>query len=134
MILTKVNFLFCSFLNRLYPSPSRFSILISIKWPRPECLFHGERSLVFEASDNRTEEGCGRVTTGSALAVSTPKFKRRSVSAVRDFPPRYGRATTSNYGLTILAVRDFLPGCGRVTASNYGLTRQIAIDHSDEGK
>ncbi|KAH1122076.1 hypothetical protein J1N35_005236 [Gossypium stocksii] len=65
-----------------------------------------------EASDNRTERGCGRVSTASALAVSTPKFKRRRVSAVRDFPPR----------------------CGRVTVSNYGLTRQIAIDHSSEGK
>ncbi|KAH1107627.1 hypothetical protein J1N35_011395 [Gossypium stocksii] len=67
---------------------------------------------IMEASDNWTEGGCGRVSIGSALAVSTPKFKGRRVSAVRDFPP----------------------GCKRVTASNYGLTRQIVIDHSSEGK
>ncbi|KAH1091644.1 hypothetical protein J1N35_018901 [Gossypium stocksii] len=42
--------------------------------------------------------GHGRVSTGSALAVFTPKFKRRRVSAIT----------------------DFLPGCRRVTASNYG--------------
>ncbi|KAH1055753.1 hypothetical protein J1N35_033818 [Gossypium stocksii] len=81
-----------------------------------------------------TEGGHGRVSTGSALAVSTPKFKRRSTLAVRDFPPGCGRETMSNYGLTIPVVGDFPPRCGRVTASNYGLTRQIAIDHSDEGK
>ncbi|KAH1056225.1 hypothetical protein J1N35_034290 [Gossypium stocksii] len=65
----------------------------------------------YEASDNRTEGGCGRVSIGSALVVCTPKFKQRRVSTVRDFSP----------------------GCRRVTASNYGLTRQIAIDHSNEG-
>ncbi|KAH1063832.1 hypothetical protein J1N35_028819 [Gossypium stocksii] len=65
-----------------------------------------------EASDNRIEGSRGGVTTGSALTVSTLKFKRRSVPVVR----------------------DFLPGLGRVIASNYGLSRQIAIDHSDEGK
>ncbi|KAH1073294.1 hypothetical protein J1N35_025622 [Gossypium stocksii] len=74
-----------------------------------------------ETSDNRIEGGRG-------------KFKRRSVSAVRDFPLGCGRMTTPNYCLTVPTVRDFLPGCGRVTASNYGLTRQITIDHSSEGK
>ncbi|KAH1039091.1 hypothetical protein J1N35_040834 [Gossypium stocksii] len=64
------------------------------------------------ASDNQIDGGHGRVITGSALAVSTLKFKQRSVPAVRDFPPR----------------------CRRVTTSNYGMTRQIAIDHSSEGK
>ncbi|KAH1063830.1 hypothetical protein J1N35_028817 [Gossypium stocksii] len=87
-----------------------------------------------EENVNRTKGGRGRVTTGSALAVSTPKFKRRSVSIVRDFSPGYGRATASNYDLTVQAIRDFSPGCRRVTASNCGLTRQIAIDHFDEGK
>ncbi|KAH1107870.1 hypothetical protein J1N35_011638 [Gossypium stocksii] len=64
-----------------------------------------------EASDNWIEGGRGKVSTGSALAASTPKFKRCRVSIVR----------------------DFLPGCRRVTTSNYGLTRQNAIDHSSEG-
>ncbi|KAH1097516.1 hypothetical protein J1N35_014437 [Gossypium stocksii] len=89
---------------------------------------------IMEASDIKTEGGHGRVSTESVLAVSTPKFKRRSVSAVRDFLPGCGRVTASNYGLTVSAVRDFSLGCGRVTASNYSLTRQIAIDHFDEGK
>ncbi|KAH1097030.1 hypothetical protein J1N35_013951, partial [Gossypium stocksii] len=75
-----------------------------------------------EASDNRINGGRGRVTTGSALTVYTPKFKRRSVSIVRDFSLRYERVTSSNYGLTIPAVRDFPRGCRRVIASNYGLT------------
>ncbi|KAH1031553.1 hypothetical protein J1N35_043727 [Gossypium stocksii] len=87
-----------------------------------------------EASDNQTVGGRGSVTTGSALAVSTPKFKRRSVSIVRDFPPGCGRPTASNYSLTVPVIRDFPSGYGRVTASNYSLTRQIAIDHSDKGK
>ncbi|KAH1122100.1 hypothetical protein J1N35_005260 [Gossypium stocksii] len=73
-----------------------------------------------EASDIQTEGGRGRVSTGSTLAISTPKFKRRSVSAVRDFPLGCERVTTSNYSLTVSAVRDFSPGCGRVTALNYG--------------
>ncbi|KAH1039092.1 hypothetical protein J1N35_040835 [Gossypium stocksii] len=87
-----------------------------------------------EASDNRIEGCCGRVTTGSALAVFTHKFKRRSVSVVRDFPSGCGRMTASKYSLTIPAVRDFSLGCGRVTTSNYCLTKQITIDRSSEGK
>ncbi|KAH1031753.1 hypothetical protein J1N35_043927 [Gossypium stocksii] len=89
---------------------------------------------IIEASDNRIKGGRGRVTMGSALVVSTPKFKRHSVSMVRDFPPRCRRMTAPNYGLTVPAIRDFPPGYGRMTTSNYGLTRQIKIDHSDEGK
>ncbi|KAH1114467.1 hypothetical protein J1N35_007845, partial [Gossypium stocksii] len=64
-----------------------------------------------ETYDNCIERGRGKVSTRSALAISIPKFKKRSV----------------------LAVRDFLSGCKRVTPSNYGLTKQIAIDHSDKG-
>ncbi|KAH1039108.1 hypothetical protein J1N35_040851 [Gossypium stocksii] len=86
-----------------------------------------------EASDNRTEGGRGIVSTGSALTVSTPKFKQCSVSAIRDFPPGCGRVTASNYGLTVSAVGDFPPRYGRVTTLNYGLTRKIVIDHSSEG-
>ncbi|KAH1064166.1 hypothetical protein J1N35_029153, partial [Gossypium stocksii] len=52
---------------------------------------------IMEASDNRTEGGRGKVSIGSALAVSTPKFKRRRVLAVRNFPPRCERVTASNY-------------------------------------
>ncbi|KAH1045907.1 hypothetical protein J1N35_036691 [Gossypium stocksii] len=73
-----------------------------------------------ETSDNRIEGGCGIVSTGSTVAVSSHKFKRRSVSSVRDFSPGCRRVTASNYGLTVSIVRDFSQGCGRVTASNYG--------------
>ncbi|KAH1056117.1 hypothetical protein J1N35_034182 [Gossypium stocksii] len=79
-------------------------------WQNQDCGFWN--IYITEASDNRTEGGHGRVSTRGALAVSTPKFKQCRVSVVRDFPS----------------------GCGRVTASNYGLTRQIAVDHSSEGK
>ncbi|KAH1082914.1 hypothetical protein J1N35_022675 [Gossypium stocksii] len=44
--------------------------------------------------------------------VTTLKFKRRKVSAVR----------------------DFLPGCRRVSASDSGLHKQIAVDQSSQGK
>ncbi|KAH1097607.1 hypothetical protein J1N35_014528 [Gossypium stocksii] len=89
---------------------------------------------IIKASNNRTEGGRGRVSTGSAFAVSTPKLKQHRVSAFRDFSPGCGRVTVSNYGLTVSIVRDFPTGCRRVTASNYCLARQIAIDHSSEGK
>ncbi|KAH1056328.1 hypothetical protein J1N35_034393 [Gossypium stocksii] len=52
-----------------------------------------------------------RVSAKNVRVAFTPKFKRRKVSAVWDFPP----------------------GCGRVTASNLGLSRQIAVDRSSEG-
>ncbi|KAH1047345.1 hypothetical protein J1N35_038129, partial [Gossypium stocksii] len=51
------------------------------------------------------------MSTKSVRVASTPKFKQRKASAVR----------------------DFLLGCGRVTASNLGLTMQIAVDRSSEG-
>ncbi|KAH1107677.1 hypothetical protein J1N35_011445 [Gossypium stocksii] len=73
-----------------------------------------------EASNKRTEGGRGRVSTESALAVFTPKFKRCRVSTVRVFQPECERVIASNYGLTMSAVRDFSLGCRRVTASNYG--------------
>ncbi|KAH1039830.1 hypothetical protein J1N35_041573, partial [Gossypium stocksii] len=46
------------------------------------------------------------VTTGFEHITTTPKFKRRKVSAVR----------------------DFLPGCGRGATTDFGLNRQIAVD------
>ncbi|KAH1046582.1 hypothetical protein J1N35_037366 [Gossypium stocksii] len=62
-----------------------------------------------EASHNWTEGGCGRVSTRSALAISTPKFKPHRGLAVRDFLSGCGRVIASNYGLTVSAVRDFPP-------------------------
>ncbi|KAH1122285.1 hypothetical protein J1N35_005445 [Gossypium stocksii] len=51
------------------------------------------------------------VPSGNRVVLSAPKFKRRRVSAVR----------------------DFLPGYERVTLWNFGLTRQIAVNRSSEG-
>ena len=45
---------------------------------------------------------------GSGFAIPTPKFKRRAVSAVRDFPP----------------------GCGPSSGEN----RQIVVVHDSKGK
>ncbi|KAH1098059.1 hypothetical protein J1N35_014980 [Gossypium stocksii] len=53
-----------------------------------------------------------KVSAEIERVVSTPKFKRRKVSAVR----------------------DFLRRCKRVTASNFRLSRQIAVDQSSQGK
>ncbi|KAH1073044.1 hypothetical protein J1N35_025372 [Gossypium stocksii] len=44
--------------------------------------------------------------------TTTPKFKRRKVSVVLDFPT----------------------GCERGTASDFGLNRQITVDQSSQGK
>ncbi|KAH1064113.1 hypothetical protein J1N35_029100, partial [Gossypium stocksii] len=52
------------------------------------------------------------VPSDNRVVLSTLNFKRRRVSAVR----------------------DFLLRCGRVTVSNFGLTRQIAVDRSSDGK
>ncbi|KAG4170475.1 hypothetical protein ERO13_A12G149450v2 [Gossypium hirsutum] len=43
--------------------------------------------------------------------IEVPKFKRRKVLAVRDFPP----------------------GCGRGTTSDFELHRQIPVDQSSQG-
>ncbi|KAH1039071.1 hypothetical protein J1N35_040814 [Gossypium stocksii] len=53
-----------------------------------------------------------KVSAEIERVVSAPKFKRYKVSVVWDFPPK----------------------CGRVTASNFGLSRQIALDQSSQGK
>ncbi|KAH1056449.1 hypothetical protein J1N35_034514 [Gossypium stocksii] len=59
---------------------------------------------------------CGKemadVTTGYERVTATSKFKRRKVSAVRDFSSRYGRGTVSA----------------------FRLSRQIAVDQSRQGK
>ncbi|KAH1122040.1 hypothetical protein J1N35_005200 [Gossypium stocksii] len=39
------------------------------------------------------------VTTGFEHVTTTPKFKRRKVSAIRDFSPGYGRGATTDFGL-----------------------------------
>ncbi|KAH1082661.1 hypothetical protein J1N35_022422 [Gossypium stocksii] len=41
------------------------------------------------------------VPTGYEHLAATPKFKRRKVSAVRDFPPGCGRVTASKFGLCV---------------------------------
>ncbi|KAH1114854.1 hypothetical protein J1N35_008232 [Gossypium stocksii] len=46
------------------------------------------------------------VTTRFEHVTTIPEFKRRKVSAVRDFPP----------------------GCGRGATTDHGLNRQIAVD------
>ncbi|KAH1056837.1 hypothetical protein J1N35_034902 [Gossypium stocksii] len=46
------------------------------------------------------------VSTKYEHVITTPKFKRRKVSAVRDFPP----------------------GCGRVATTDLGLNTQIVVD------
>ncbi|KAH1097590.1 hypothetical protein J1N35_014511 [Gossypium stocksii] len=47
-----------------------------------------------------------KVTMGFEHVTTIPKFKRRKVSAVRDFPP----------------------GCRRGATMDHGLNRQIAVD------
>ena len=46
------------------------------------------------------------------VGIEAPKFKRRKVSAIQDFPP----------------------GCGRGTMSDFELHRQIAVNQSSQGK
>ncbi|KAH1082456.1 hypothetical protein J1N35_022217 [Gossypium stocksii] len=51
-------------------------------------------------------EEMATMTTGFEHVTTTPKFKRRNVSTVR----------------------DFLPGCEREATTDLGLHRQIAVD------
>ncbi|KAH1097336.1 hypothetical protein J1N35_014257 [Gossypium stocksii] len=51
------------------------------------------------------------VPVDSGRVASAPKFKRRKVSAIR----------------------DFLPGCGTVTTPNWGMSEFITVDRSSEG-
>ncbi|KAH1031498.1 hypothetical protein J1N35_043672 [Gossypium stocksii] len=53
-----------------------------------------------------------KVPAENVRIASTPKFKQRKLSDVRDFPP----------------------GCGRVTAPNFGLSELITVDRSGQGK
>ncbi|KAH1129513.1 hypothetical protein J1N35_000891 [Gossypium stocksii] len=53
-----------------------------------------------EASDNKVEGGSRRVPTGIGFVTPTSKFKRRMVSAIRDFQPGCGREAASNSGLS----------------------------------
>ncbi|KAH1123072.1 hypothetical protein J1N35_006232 [Gossypium stocksii] len=59
-----------------------------------------------EKGDSSGKEMTTNKTTGFEHVISTPKFKRRKVSAVRDFPP----------------------GCGRGATTNLELNGQIAVD------
>ncbi|KAH1073161.1 hypothetical protein J1N35_025489, partial [Gossypium stocksii] len=52
-----------------------------------------------------------KVPAGNERVVTTPKFKRRKVLAVRDFSLR----------------------CRRATASNFELNKQIAVSQSSQG-
>ncbi|KAH1030979.1 hypothetical protein J1N35_043153 [Gossypium stocksii] len=59
-----------------------------------------------EKGDSSSKEMTTNKTTGFEHVISTPKFKRRKVSVVR----------------------DFLPGCGRGAKTNLELNRQITVD------
>ncbi|KAH1056587.1 hypothetical protein J1N35_034652 [Gossypium stocksii] len=73
-------------------------------------VLEGARGCYFAAwmmeKRDASDKVMAKVSTEIGRVVFAPKFKRHKVSAVR----------------------DFLPRCGRVTASNFRLSRQIAID------
>ncbi|KAH1107573.1 hypothetical protein J1N35_011341 [Gossypium stocksii] len=73
---------------------------------RNRCLI--ETPLLFGGRDlrNSSAKEMAKVTTGFEHITTMPKFKRRKVSIVRDFPP----------------------GCGREATTDLGLHRQIAVD------
>ncbi|KAH1082774.1 hypothetical protein J1N35_022535 [Gossypium stocksii] len=68
-----------------------------------------EHSMGEEASSNKVMIV---MPAENELVAPAPKFKRRRVSAVRDFPL----------------------GCGRVAAPNFGSSKQITVDQSSQGK
>ncbi|KAH1083018.1 hypothetical protein J1N35_022779 [Gossypium stocksii] len=61
-----------------------------------------------EKGDSSGKKMTTNKTTGFDHVISTPKFKRRKVSVVR----------------------DFLPRCGRGATTNLELNRQIAVDQA----
>ncbi|KAH1114223.1 hypothetical protein J1N35_007601 [Gossypium stocksii] len=73
-----------------------------------------QSNFYYPTSDGKggvTDKVIAKVSAEIERVVSTPKFKRRKVSAIQ----------------------NFLPRCGRVTASNFGLSRQIVVDQSSQG-
>ncbi|KAH1073092.1 hypothetical protein J1N35_025420 [Gossypium stocksii] len=48
---------------------------------------------------NSSGKEMAKVTTRFEHVTSMPKFKRRKVSAIQDFPPRYGRGVTTDFEL-----------------------------------
>ncbi|KAH1082926.1 hypothetical protein J1N35_022687 [Gossypium stocksii] len=49
--------------------------------------FSDIKKIIMEVSGGQYERGVGGVPTGGGLVVSTPKFKWRRVSTIRDFLP-----------------------------------------------
>ncbi|KAH1122565.1 hypothetical protein J1N35_005725 [Gossypium stocksii] len=69
-------------------------------------------SRTFNGGRGSSNKVMAVVSAKNELVVPVPKFKRRRVSAVCDFPP----------------------GCGRVATPNSGSSKQITIDRSSQGK
>ncbi|KAH1107065.1 hypothetical protein J1N35_010833, partial [Gossypium stocksii] len=62
----------------------------------PFYLYKSLKSMLLEevstvASSSLSEGSSGMVPTKNGHVAPAPKFKQRKVSAVRDFPPGYGR-------------------------------------------
>ncbi|KAH1039825.1 hypothetical protein J1N35_041568 [Gossypium stocksii] len=53
-----------------------------------------------------SDKEIAKVTTGFEHVTTMPKFKRRKVSAVRDFLPRCRRGATTDFGLNRQIVGD----------------------------
>ncbi|KAH1082212.1 hypothetical protein J1N35_021973 [Gossypium stocksii] len=64
-----------------------------------------------DGKEGASDKVMANVPAGYERIAATPKFKRRKVSTVWDFPPGYRR----------------------VTASNFELCRQIAVNQSSQG-
>ncbi|KAH1031806.1 hypothetical protein J1N35_043980 [Gossypium stocksii] len=58
-----------------------------------------QREEEFTLSKGGTSKVSMKMPTKFEHVTTTPKLKRRKVSAVQDFPPRCGRGTTSNFEL-----------------------------------
>ncbi|KAH1039188.1 hypothetical protein J1N35_040931 [Gossypium stocksii] len=81
-------------------------------WLGPKLFGDKSRDSDGDMDEGGSSKVVAKVPAGNERVATSPKFKRRKVSAIQ----------------------DFLPGYERATASNFVLNRQIAIDQSSQGK
>ncbi|KAH1038438.1 hypothetical protein J1N35_040181 [Gossypium stocksii] len=69
-------------------------VMEKVKW-RKSRNWITEVVVMDEGKGGSSKKEMAKVPAKIERVVSAPKFKRRRVSAVRDFLPGYGRVTTS---------------------------------------
>ena len=69
-------------------------------------------------------------------SVIPPKYKQRTVSAIRDFPPGCGRSTEENQLFEVVRTPEplFVRGFNSVSEPSIGEKSQVEVLRKSEGK